>query len=374
MKRIIFFLLLCSYSILFSTKMEAKYSNRYLISNNTKPFITYKHTEVKKISKEFNVNEDALLYIGNKYGTITLITSESNKNTIKIDVEIKVSSNKESILKEYLNKISVDFSQKGKESVSAKTSINNSSSIFKGFLSSNSVNYQINYTVSLPEKVMATIHNKYGDIFLNKTRGYLKINAEYGSAYLGELLADASITIQYSPNSSIEEVRNLNFNGEYSTIKISNVDYMKCHSEYTNIDIKKVRHLISTIEYGNLYVGQIANGEISSEYCVVSFNQVKEQLNLSSEYGNVRVEEILPTASFIKIDSEYGSVDVKYHKNWNFKYLFTSSYSEISIPNNLPFEKKNIRMTNSSISGVKNNGSNTFEVSNEYGHIKIIEK
>ena len=47
-----------------------------------------KHEKSKTISKKFNVNSNATVYIKNKYGNVNVTTWD--KNTVEIDVKITV--------------------------------------------------------------------------------------------------------------------------------------------------------------------------------------------------------------------------------------------------------------------------------------------
>lgn len=344
-----------------------------LPDNKNDLFIRYKHTETKTIRKEFKVSEMASLFVANKYGTITLVSSENNKNTINFEVEIKVSSNNPSDAQERIKQIYVDFSNSSSNSVSAKTIINESSSFFKSFGRKKSISFQINYKVSLPESVKIALENEYGNVFLNKTLSPLKIDVDYGSINLGEILSDAYINLGYCQNSNIEQINKLNLNADYSGITINTANYIRAKCDYSGLKIGKVKELIAEVDYNSIRVEDIEKGEITADYCSVSVGKVSKNITIHCDYGAVKIEKILPQTNFVKIDAEYAAILVGYHPNWEFQYTFLNSYGKISMPENLPYTKKNIQMLESSISGQKGNGKNTFNISNEYAGTKIYE-
>ncbi|GET46091.1 hypothetical protein RCZ01_13930 [Capnocytophaga felis] len=336
-------------------------------------FIQYKHTETKTIRKEFKVNESASLFVANKYGTITLITDENNTNKINIEVQIKVSSNNPSDVQERIKQISVDFSNSGSNYVSAKTIIDNNSSFFKSFGQKKSISFQINYTISLPEKIKISLENEYGDIFINKTQSFLKINADYGSVNLGDILSDAEINLEYSPNSSIDQIKNLNLNADYSKMNIGKANYIKANCDYTNLSIDRVKEIVANMDYNGISISELEKGQIYASYCGVSVGKVSENITIDSDYGGIKLKEILPHTNLVKINAEYAGISLGYHPNWEFQYEFFNSYGKISVPENLPYTKKNVKMMETTVSGKKGSGKNTFIISSKYAGIKIYE-
>lgn len=335
------------------------------------PFVQKKHTETKTIRKEFNVGALSSLFVANKYGNITLMNDQHNKNKITIEVTIKVSSNSQSQVTNRLKEISVDFKQSGSD-VSAKTRIESGSSLFNLFGKS-SVKMQINYKIWLPVKTKISLENTYGNIFLDKTEADLKIEASYGSVQLNEVYSKAKLNLAYSPNSSIKYIHHLDMNADYSTISVSNANYIKNRSDYSKLKIDKVRELSASMDYGTISVKSVETADINTTYCGVSIGQVAKELKLSAGYASVKIEEVLPSAHLVEISSEYAGVSVSYHPKWDFSHSFSNAFAKIHIPNHLPYDKKNISMMNSHISGSKGKSNNIFKINCEFGAIEVNE-
>lgn len=338
------------------------------------PFVQRKHTETKKESKTFTVNELSSLFVSNKYGTITLIADDNNKNTIKIDATIKVSSDALSDAQERIKNISVSFLQ-NEQSVSAKTLIKSSNtSFFKNFWkSSSSVSMRIDYVVSLPTKTKISLENEYGDIFLNKTDNSLKIKSLYGSINIEQVNADASLHLEYSNNSSIKYVKNLYLTGDYNGISVEKANYIKTTTDYTSLKINVVEKLEASCEYGALSANVVENLSVDGEYTAIKIGKIGKQGKISSEYGNVQIQEVSSSVNLLNIKGEYSTISVKYHKNWDFSYEFSNSSSKTKVPDNLPYSKKNIGNMESYISGTKGKGENVFKINSEFGEAKVEE-
>lgn len=338
------------------------------------PFVQKKHTVTKHISKSFTVHEASSFFASNKYGTITIVTDETNKNNIKIDINIKVSSDNQSDAEEQLKQISANISQNG-TSVSAKTLIeNNSTSFLKSFWKTNrSVSIRIDYIVFLPTKTKISLENEYGDIFLNRTDNNLKTTVKYGSVNIEQVNADASLHLEYSPNSILKSAKNVYITGTYSGISVEKAEYMKASIDYTGLKIKSVGKLNAACKYGSLSVDSVKELFVESDYTSVKVGNVNLQGKISSEYGNVHIQEIGADVSSLDIQGEFCTITTKYHKNWDFSYEFSNSFSKTEIPNNLPYNKKNIGNMESYISGTKGKGKNTYKISSKFGKVKVEE-
>ena len=99
------------------------------VGNNKNP--VKKHKKSKTINKKFSVNDDATLFIKNKYGNIDIKTWSENR--IEIEVQITVKGNDLDDVEEKLRNINIDFNA-SKSLVEARTKIEKSKSEL-GFIS-----------------------------------------------------------------------------------------------------------------------------------------------------------------------------------------------------------------------------------------------
>src|SRR5690606_16196807 len=162
--------------------------------------------EVKVIEKSFNVNANANLSINNKYGNVTLTTWD--KTLIEIRVEIKVDGRDNNAVRQRLNAITVNFNATA-AGVAAATQIAES----KG---SNKTNISIHYTVRLPKTNSINIENRYGNLYLDETRGAVNIGLKYGNLTFGKLLnAINNLDMAYVTNAKIDYVKSAVIDAAY---------------------------------------------------------------------------------------------------------------------------------------------------------------
>src|SRR5210317_1002942 len=184
-----------------------------LMATDTKKWA---HEETKTITKEFDVNSDAVLNISNKYGNVDI--ASWNENRISIIVTITVKGNKESKVLERIDKIDVEFDA-SRSAVTAKTKIGKTSSW--GWGNNNNLSMEINYLVKMPVSNSLNVSNDYGAIFLDDLDGSANISCDYGKINIGELRnMRNNINMDYTNKSTIEYLKNGSINADYSTLHI----------------------------------------------------------------------------------------------------------------------------------------------------------
>ena len=94
-----------------------------LAQNEKEKKTKYEFVKTKSVNKTYTVSGTDKLSIANSFGTVELHTW--NKNEIKVDVSIEVSSNKEAFAQKLIDGITVSNNQGG-DGISFKTSINGS--------------------------------------------------------------------------------------------------------------------------------------------------------------------------------------------------------------------------------------------------------
>ncbi|ATA73004.1 hypothetical protein CGC49_06765 [Capnocytophaga sp. H4358] len=336
-------------------------------------FKEQKHTEIQKISKEFQVSSSPSLYVSNRYGDITLLTDKNLKDKIKIEVEIKVSANDPSVAQSRIKEISVNFSQNASD-VWAKTQIAESNSFFGLRGRKSSVQMKINYKVSLPVKTHLTLENKYGNIFLNRIEHDVKIDAQYGNLQLGEVLANAKLDLEYISKANMESIKYIDMDASYSNIFVEKADKVDLEASYTNLKLGSIKQLQADVSYGNFDINEADFLSLESDYTNVSIGKISNQLSVDSDYGRVIVKEVLPTTKSVSMKSSYASISVNYHRNWSFNYYFSTSYASLRTPDNLPFTERDHRQTSKYVKGSKGKANNLFRIESDYGGVSITEE
>ncbi len=149
----------------------------------------YEFVKKKSVNKSYNVSSSDKLNIQNSFGSVTVHTWD--RNEIKVDVDIEVSANSESLAQKMLDRISIDDDKTGK-GISFETKmkdINNS----KDEKSS----MEINYTISMPASNPLTIKNEFGSTTIPDFRGDIDLTSKFGSLTTGNLASIKNINVEF---------------------------------------------------------------------------------------------------------------------------------------------------------------------------------
>lgn len=171
----------------------------------------HEHVKERDISKTYPASGNAL-EIENSFGDVTVTTWD--KNEIKVDVHIEVSSNNESYADKVFKGIEVNEKQDGK-TISFKTDINNNNNNCKKCNST----MEINYTIQLPASVTLDIENSFGSIKVPDYSGAISLTSKFGSLTAGNLSNTKEIAVEFG-SAKIKSTGNLDAVFKFSTISI----------------------------------------------------------------------------------------------------------------------------------------------------------
>ncbi|MFT4534296.1 MAG: hypothetical protein ACI9P5_001654 [Saprospiraceae bacterium] len=138
---------------------------------------------IKEIHQSFDVDSDAILGVHNRYGNIKITTW--NKNTVDVDVLIKVKTASKSKGQTFLEDISIDFSH-SRSKVGMKTVYpdqENSSWWSSWWSNSNNIDFEVHYTIKVPKGISTNLVNKYGSISQASIGGSSDVTNKFGDIF-----------------------------------------------------------------------------------------------------------------------------------------------------------------------------------------------
>ena len=304
--------------------------------------------KIKNYSKTYSLNETDIIDIDNKFGKI--IVNTWTKNEVKVDVQIKVSTNDDSKAQKLLDNIVIKDSKDG-TGVYFKTIIdaeegNNTSwgSMFKGS-HSNSRSIEVNYTIYMPAKSPLTINNKFGNTDLPDLGGKLIINNSFGSLAAKVLSNPGSqIKVKYG-NANIGSLNGSDLSVAYGSLDLGDCDKLSARLSYSSAKIgriktsgsinvkfggglsiaeldKNVKNLAVNSSYSStkLSIGNDQNVDFDVTVRYGSFNYDDHNVNITSISPSDKERGFNPTKNYkghlgkgasektITINSSFGSV------------------------------------------------------------------
>ena len=327
-----------------------------------------KYTKNKKVTKEYTVNKDATLAISNKYGNIHIVTGNSNK--IEIEVNITTSGNNEEKVQERLNQINIDFSGNS-SNVSAKTVIGKTSNSWSWGRKSN-VNMEINYTIKMPVSNNVDLSNDYGSINLDKLEGSSKINCDYGKITIGELLnSNNNINIDYTNKSTIDYMKDGDINADYSTLHVEKGGRIELNADYSHISFGMVVDLDFNCDYGDVKINKCGNLNGNSDYMNTTVEKLSGSAILNSDYGSIKINSIHKNFKKINIQTSYSQIKLGISPENSFNIIATLGYGNLKYNDNFTFQKEITKTSSKYYEGYYNtpNSNSTINLKTSYGNI-----
>ncbi len=331
-----------------------------------------KYTKEKTITKEFSVASDALLKVSNSYGAVHMTAWD--KNTVAIEVVIKTNGNSEDKVTERLGQIDVDFNNSS-SMVSASThfSKNKAKSWWK-WNKRNKVSVTVNYTIKFPKGNKLNISNDYGSVFLNRAENNVSIDCDYGRMEIGELLGeDNNLNFDYTNNVTIAYMNGGRINADYSSFTINKAENIQLDTEHTKSRFGTISTLKYNCDYNLLQIEQANNIKGNGEYLSVRLGIITGNLDLTADYGSIKVAEMTDDAGSIRIESELAGIKIGYQPDYNFNFEINLEYTSLKGEDDFTMDKKRIESKERYYKGFYGNSSsgNTINISAEYGSIRF---
>ncbi len=327
-----------------------------------------KYTKVKTIKKEYEVNSDALLKVNNRYGNLNLTSWDGNK--VMIEVHIKTNGNNEEKVQKKLDEITVDF-EASRSMVSAKTIFESSRNSW-GWGGRSKVNMQINYIIKLPVKNSVNLKNDYGSIILDRIDGHAKIYCDYGRLEIGELRGrNNQLNFDYTSKSTIDYINSGTINADYSGFAIGKAGNLTIKADYTNSTVEKMGNLDYNTEYGKVEIGEADDVQGTGDYVTVKLGTIHGSVDVTADYGSVKISKMAADAGDLKISSDYTGVKIGYDPAYHFNFEIKTSYAGVSGKDDFEMNISEVRNTSKYYKGHygSSNSGNTIYITSDYGGI-----
>ncbi len=331
-----------------------------------------KYTKEKTIKKEYDVNSDALLKVNNSYGNLNITSWKGNR--VVIEVHIKTNGNNEEKVQRKLDEISVDF-EATSSLVSAKTIFDKDRNSWGwNWGKNNNVNMQINYTIKMPVKNSVHLSNDYGNIYLDRIDGHAKISCDYGRLEIGELHGrNNQLSFDYTSKSSIGYINSGKISADYSGFSIGKAGDLVISADYTDSAIEKMENLEYSCDYGNLEIGEANNIQGNGDYINVKLGTVHGNVDITADYGSVKIDKIAADAGNINIRTDYTGMKIGYDPEYHFDFEITTEYAGVDGKDDFELsisKEKSSERYYKGYYGASGSGNKVY-ISSEYGSISF---
>ncbi|MDY0254871.1 MAG: DUF4097 family beta strand repeat-containing protein [Tenuifilaceae bacterium] len=330
----------------------------------------------KSYSQEFSIEKGAELYISNRFGQV--VVENWDKNSIAIDVVVKVEHPSADRAERMLSAINVTLEQVGTQ-VRGTTEIDERlmRSVSNFNFGTSTKELSIDYTIRMPKHVDADLRNKYGDMFIDELTGLSKIDVKYGNLKANRIVYGSNdplsqVTLGYG-NASIDEVSWMRLDVKYANLDIVKGQALVVLSKYSKISIEELSSLVLESKYDSYTIGNVANLVGESGYTNYRIKNLSKKLNVKSRYGDVRIETVSPGFENISFEGSYGSIYAPIPESVSYSIDGEASYGSVS--HHSPARVSRIESNNRlSVNGRVGNNENTnksVKVKVRYGSARL---
>jgi len=340
-----------------------------------------KYTKSKKLSKEYALSADGLLKISNSFGSVTITTWDQPKTTFEITVE--VSGDNQDDVDERLKNIDVRFSSSdGYVEARTKTDdnsySNNSWSFWDLFKSNNnnssSGNLKIDYVVRMPVTARLDITNDYGAIILDRLEGKADISCDFGRLDIGQLLApDNELSFGYTKNSNIDYMKSGLIKADFSDFDLYGCYKLEFRGDYTKARLHKTALLDFNSDFSTVESDESTHITGRGDYSTIRFGNVAEVLELTTDFGSIKVEELGAQIKIVSIRSDYTGITIGYNSQANFNFDIDTEFASIKVSDDLEISRSENDHTEKRLSGYAKtqNSGNTINIKSEFGGVSL---
>lgn len=330
----------------------------------------------KTYSQEFKVDKKTELYISNRFGQV--VVENWDKNSIAIDVVVKVEHPSADRAERMLSAINVTLEQVGNQ-VRGTTEIDERlmRSVSNFNFGTSTKELSIDYTIRMPKQVDADLRNKYGDMFIDELTGLSRIDVKYGNLKANRIVYGANdplsqVTLGYG-NASIDEVSWMRLDVKYANLDIVKAQALVVLSKYSKITLDQLSSLVLESKYDTYTIGSVSNLVGESGYTNYRIKNLGKKLQVKSRYGDVRIETVANDFESIAFEGSYGSIYAPIPESVSYDIEGEASYGGVSYnsPARVSRTENNNRLTVSGYVGKNDKPKASVKVKVRYGSARL---
>jgi hypothetical protein len=306
--------------------------------------VAQNETEMRSFTKAFAVSKETSLEVNNKYGAIHMATW--NKDSVSIRAEIKANAQSMSKLEKMFDGIDINITDT-KYLIRAQTDFTqNLNMLFESFkgMTSKLISYdsrvEINYYISVPEYLNLRIDNKYGDVYMEDSRGQVMITVTNGSFKGNSLGNGSSVTLTFC-DATINSISSGKINASFSDLVIGETGDLIISSISSRYEIKKISTLETESKRDKFFIDDIDVLKANSYFTDFKIGSLKKEIDLTTRYGNITTDLVENRFESININSGYSDISFRFDQGASYNFDIRQINSFLVLPDkDIKSEKK----------------------------------
>ncbi len=302
-------------------------------------------TETREYNKRFKVAKETQIEILNKYGNIEVNTWD--KDSVTIDINLRVEEKKLSKLEKRMEEIDFDFTNSQRFLI-AKTVLKTSSSTlekeirkFTESILQTDGNMEIDYIVWMPKGNNLKVENKFGNIILNELKGDVDISLENGNLKVHKLEGKTNINLSFA-DATINHMKDARITSNYSEWYLKFCEDLTIESKQSDFEILEMKDLIADSRRDKFRIRLASLIDVTGSFSSFRVNELDDKVNLRLSHGDVSLEEINPEFSNIFIESRNTDLDLYFDDSSNFSFEIVNTKASLNLARSITVDKEEI--------------------------------
>ncbi|MEQ9468809.1 MAG: hypothetical protein RLN88_15475 [Ekhidna sp.] len=274
----------------------------------------------RDFKRSFAVPENAKVEVISKYGEVIIRTWEMD--SVRFEVLVRAEGKNSAAVNKSMSRVDVRFRKVGSV-ISAVTEIGSSGGILGNVLSEvegvvGSNKLQVDYQVWLPQDVMLSVENKFGDVYLTSLDGKVDLDISHGDIKANDFTKSLNLKHSFGKSSfgklqdgtftlrgaevRVDQARNLNVESGSSEIRVDKIERIQLNSRNDKIHILDANEIMCEGSFTNLTSDLLrGSARLDFSYGDIYLSRISKDFNSIDITGkSTDINLILNQASYIK--------------------------------------------------------------------------
>ena len=290
----------------------------------------------RDFNRSFSIPNDAKVEIVSKYGEIIVRTWEHD--SVRFEVVVRAEGKNSSVVSKSMARVDVRFRKVGSV-ISAVTEISKGSGFFgnvlsevEGVMGNNKL--KVDYQVWLPQDVLLSVENKYGDLYIADMDGRVDLDISHGDIKANDFSQSLNLKHSFGKSSfgkiedgifklrgieiRVDEISNLNVESGSSEIRVDKTGRAQFNSRNDKIHLLDVGEVICEGSFTNL-----------------TTDLLRESARLDFSYGDIFLGKIIKDFNSIDITGKSTDINLILNQASYIKTYIKGPENRMILPNSM---------------------------------------
>ncbi len=336
----------------------------------------------RKVSDRFPVNANTTLTIANKFGKVHINTNNSRE--ILVEAVITAKANTPEAVAKTLERVQIDITrgdnlkfvtkidEKAENSWSNGVSMFNSKDKVK-VKDKKSQEFEINYTISMPENVPLTLSNKFGDAYVGNHKGRLDVQVGYGNLKLQRVEGAQKKYVKVSfGKGELDFIQQGDVVVSYSSMNMERAGAINLTSSFSDVTLKEAQSIQLANKYGSLTIDKVGSMEGRTSFSKFNLGSLEKSMDITTKYDSpFNIKSVSSNFESIDIEGQFAKTEVGFAPGASFSFDVDVNFANFkNYLNNSNLSKEIKTHTSASYEGTVGNGGNAqVNINSKYGNI-----